>query len=202
MTNKLAGDGLQLGDSSTVAYNFVLTASAANGTMKWARGVLGGTTQDLMTVDAAGKVSFPQGPGVGNTNQSMIRLNTSNGYGSVNTRIRRFTTLYLSQGTDIIYTDSATLGGSFTIVNAGIYAITHTDQGGGGYVGLSLNTTQPTSNIDLITAADILAINLINSFGTAHWTGYLTAGSIVRAHHNGVNVGGAGTVQFTITRVS
>ena len=51
----------QLGLSVTPGNNFVLDASADNGTMKLARGNAGATTQDIMTVDAAGKVAFPQG---------------------------------------------------------------------------------------------------------------------------------------------
>ena len=50
----------QLGLSTTPANNFTLDASAADGTMKLARGNAGATTQDIMTVDAAGKVAFPQ----------------------------------------------------------------------------------------------------------------------------------------------
>lgn len=50
---------VQLGDSVTAANNFVITAEANDGTMKLARGNKGATTQDVMTVDAAGKVAFP-----------------------------------------------------------------------------------------------------------------------------------------------
>ena len=46
----------RLGLSVTPANNFVLDASADNGTMKLARE----SGQDIMTVDAAGKVAFPQ----------------------------------------------------------------------------------------------------------------------------------------------
>lgn len=45
----------QLGLSATPANNFTLDASADNGTMKLARN----SGQDIMTVDAAGKVAFP-----------------------------------------------------------------------------------------------------------------------------------------------
>lgn len=66
----------QFGKSNTPANNFVLDASADNGTMKLARGNAGATTQDILTVDAAGKVSFTpadnQRPiGVGQTWQNM-----------------------------------------------------------------------------------------------------------------------------------
>lgn len=63
----------QLGLSVTPANNFVLDASADNGTMKLARGNAGATTQDVMTVDAAGKVVFPQNP----QNYGEILLNLS-----------------------------------------------------------------------------------------------------------------------------
>ena len=50
----------QLGLSGDPAKNFTLSVPAApDGTMKLARGNAGATTQDIMTVDAAGKVAFP-----------------------------------------------------------------------------------------------------------------------------------------------
>lgn len=50
----------QLGLSGTATNNFTLDASAADGTMKLARGNAGATTQDIMTVDANGKPRFNQ----------------------------------------------------------------------------------------------------------------------------------------------
>lgn len=49
---------LQLGDSATATQNFTLTAAAADGTLKLARGNAGATTQDILTVDAAGVASL------------------------------------------------------------------------------------------------------------------------------------------------
>jgi len=51
----------QIGLSSTASQNFTLDASAANGTLKLARGNAGATTQDILTVDAAGVVTMNQG---------------------------------------------------------------------------------------------------------------------------------------------
>lgn len=52
----------QLGLSGDPAKNFTLSVPAApDGTMKLARGNAGATTQDIMTVDAAGKVGFSVG---------------------------------------------------------------------------------------------------------------------------------------------
>lgn len=64
----------QLGLSGTASQNFTLDASAADGSMKLARGNAGATTQDIMTVSAAGKVQFPAGSdmiGVGQTWQDV-----------------------------------------------------------------------------------------------------------------------------------
>lgn len=52
----------QLGLSDTPANNFTFDASANNGTMKLARGNAGATTQDIVSVNAAGVVAFPQNP--------------------------------------------------------------------------------------------------------------------------------------------
>jgi hypothetical protein len=51
---------VQLGQSNTATENFTLE-SPANNTMKLARGNAGATTQDVLTVNASGVVSFPQG---------------------------------------------------------------------------------------------------------------------------------------------
>lgn len=67
----------QLGLSNTPANNFVLDASANNGTMKLARGNAGATTQDIITVANDGKVSFPQlsfAPGADADAQSSFEL--------------------------------------------------------------------------------------------------------------------------------
>ena len=194
---------VQLGDSITATQNFTLTSAAADGTMKLARGNSGSTTQDIITVAADGNVQLTK-----TASQSMVRVNTANGYGSTNTKIRRFTTTVTNQGTDITYTDSATLGASFTINTNGVYAISYSDcfnvvsQGG-----LSLNTTVPTTGVASIPVAEVLqgaiGTNTTNSVMSTSWTGYLVAGGIVRAHTGGDAVGSTPTfVQFTITRVS
>jgi hypothetical protein len=188
----------QLGTSSTATQNFTLTAEAANGTMKLARGNVGATTQDILTVDADGRVAH-------NVAMGCIRLNTANGYGSTNTKIRRFTNVVLNQGADVTYADSATLGGSFTVNKTGVYAISYSDSfASSQHFGLSLNSAQLTTDIQSITAANILKIGVTGGAGspqTVSDTVYLTAGDVVRAHTTGISASGA-AAQFTITRVA
>lgn len=152
------------------------------------------------------KPIFSQGLGSGNTNQSCIRVHTSNGYGSTNTKIKRFTTVVLNQGTDITYSDSATLGALFTINVAGVYAVNYTDSGTSAtQFGVSLNGTALTTNIESIAASERIAQStaaLANGYGSASTTIYLPSGSLVRPHTGGVAIGATDNTMFTITRVS
>jgi hypothetical protein len=137
---------------------------------------------------------------------SMVRLNTDNGYGSTNNKIRRFTNIVTNQGSDITYADSVTLGATFTINTNGVYAVTVSDCMSNAYVGLSLNTTQPTVAIQLLT-------NLSEQLGAAYtggtgvsssisWTGYLASGSVIRSHNDGTATSAAAVQNFTIVRVA
>lgn len=140
--------------------------------------------------------------------QSMVRLNTANGYGSTNTKIRRFTNVVTNQGTNITYADSAANGASFTINVSGVYAISYTEQftTGGGHAGLSLNSSQLTTNASSITAANLLSAAYATSASepiSTACTVYLTAGDVVRPHTHGEGAGALylNACQFTIVRV-
>lgn len=142
-----------------------------------------------------------------NTVYSMVRLHTGNGYGSTNTAIRRYTTVVTNQGSDITYADSATLGATFTINTNGIYAISCCDSfNTSTQYGISLNSTQLTTGITSITAADRL-IN-VNCTGEsirsyAGWTGFLAAGDVIRGHGNPTpNSANPGLTSITITRIA
>lgn len=139
---------------------------------------------------------------------SMVRVNTANGYGSTNTRIRRFTNIDANQGSDITYADSATLGGSFTINTAGVYAISYTDNFSSvTWLGISRNTTAPTTNIstlaigEVVKAVTVAGANLPSGVSE---TMYFPAGTVIRAHTDAGAVGTAGAngCMFTITRVA
>lgn len=133
---------------------------------------------------------------------SMVRLNTANGVGSTNTKIRRFTNVVTNQGSDITYADSATLGASFTINTNGVYAISFTDAlSAAGNSGISLNTTAPNTVVYSIPVAEQLSWSGSGPNVLAQWTGYLLAGSVVRPHIDGQSTG-APTSLFTIVRVA
>jgi len=62
MAGQVKVNQIQLGDSSTATQNFVWQTNV-DGTCKLARGNVGATTQDILTVDAAGLVTMSQGSG-------------------------------------------------------------------------------------------------------------------------------------------
>ena len=138
---------------------------------------------------------------------SSIRLAYNNSYGSTNTAIRRFVTTHLSRGADITYADSATLGASFTINTSGVYAISYTDSfSSAGDFGVSLNASELTTSIGVITEADRLVMATTGSASyraNCSVTVYLSAGDVIRPH---AGASGTGTTPsnstFTISRVA
>lgn len=121
--------------------------------------------------------------GVGNHS---VTVTNGNGSGSTNTKIRRFTTTQTNVGTAITYADSATLGASFTINEPGIYEAFYEDESSLGqtYIGISVNTTQPTVDINSITATDRagLASNATNITASLTRVLRLSTGDVVRPH--------------------
>ena len=160
------------------------------------------------TLAATGAVSGTTGTFTGavTTPLSYVRLNTANGYGSTNTKIRRFTNIVNNVGTDITYADSATLGGTFTINTAGVYSVSYSDQfTAGSEMGVSINSTQLTTSIYQISVTDILTTSTTPATGyaaTAASTFYAAAASVLRAHDSGTATGSQPAMcQFTIARV-
>jgi hypothetical protein len=136
---------------------------------------------------------------------TMIRLQSANGFGSTNTVIRRFSNILTSIGSDVTYSDSATLGASFTINTPGVYSFTYSENGSGSTTqfGFSKNSTQLTTAIQSITDTDVLALTSINAAGgkgLASWTGYLNAGDVIRPHQEGIAAASSGDVNFTVVK--
>ena len=183
----------------------ILDPSVGDGTLVIQTG-LAGAKVDAISIAADGTPTFLKVP-KNIAAQSMVRLTGSNGYGSTNTAIWRLTTVVVNQGLDVTYVDSATLGASFTITAAGVYAIAFSmvPSGINGGLGISLNSSQLSINILSIAAADAVSrtqINTANTMASVSWTGYLAAGAVIRPHGDGAASGNTTAPTFTITRVA
>jgi len=178
--SRLKTNAVQLGDNATATQNFTLRTNN-DGTMTLARGNVGATTQDILTVSADGNVKH----GVA---RSIVRLAGGGGFGSTNIATRRFSNLLFTRGTDITYADSATLGATFTITVDGVYSISYTDQfNSAAYFGVSFNTTQPATSVAAIAQSERLAMAQTisaNAPNNCAWCGWLDAGSVIRAQTN------------------
>ena len=137
-----------------------------------------------------------------------VTVTTGNGYGSTNTKIRRFTTTLTSAGTAITYADSAANGASFTINETGLYAMCLVDglTVGDTRVGISINSTELTTDIQSIASANIVAWSHATaaSSESVGRTMRLVATDVVRVHTQGAanSNATAQTSRFSISKVS
>lgn len=80
-----------------------------------------------------------------------VWAHSANAFGSVNTKHRRYTTIKTNAGSAITYADSASNGATFTINEAGDYAITMCDRnivtGREVYFGIAVNSVAGTTDI-------------------------------------------------------
>lgn len=123
---------------------------------------------------------------------SIFNATTGNNHGSINTKIRRLTTVVTNTATnDFTYNDSATLGGSITILQSGLYYVYYKDSDPGGTVinfGISRNSSQVTTSFSSITeSTKWLSLSDFSGPATLQGsrTGYLIAGDVLRMHTDG-----------------
>lgn len=140
--------------------------------------------------------------------ESCVVLHTGNGYGSTNTKIRRFSTAMTETGTAITYADSSADGATLTINESGKYAIHYSDLEssvtGGEYFGISVNSSELTTNIQSIAVADRIAFGSVATNGTAgsmSVTANLSQGDILRPHTSGNLDGASDLVYLSICKV-
>jgi hypothetical protein len=145
---------------------------------------------------------------VSGSNRSEVVVYNGNGHGSGATRIRRFSTELRDTGSAITYADSPILGGTFTINEDGIYSIEYTDIGSTAaqviVIGISVNSTQTTQNIEAINVAHRLSAitGYEEYYAQVANVAYLEKGDIVRAHTNGWPTGSYDAVRFSIMRIA
>lgn len=179
----------------TMARTTILSSSNAGAAIS-----LSGTSN--VWCDSTASMAVPPPSNIG-----CVRVYTQNGYGSTNTRIRRWTTVAINQGTDITYADSATLGSSFTINAAGVYACTYADGFSGTTDGIciTLNDSNPTGAPvlpDLLSSQT--AATVANTLSSSNWTGYLSSGSVIYSRSfsgQSTGTGSAALGSFEIVRV-
>lgn len=148
--------------------------------------------------------------GDANAPKNTLRVYNKGGHGSTNTKVSYFaseiTTNY--NASDFTYVNNSTSGFIVTIVTAGVYSFSASqdDGAGGADFGFSLNSNQLTTNIFSITNTDRLIMETSggsNVSGSTTWIGYLPAGSVVAAHDDGAALGGASAkATVTVTKIS
>jgi len=140
--------------------------------------------------------------------RSEVHVQGNTDYGSTNTYVLRFTNTIKNIGSAITYADSATLGGSFTINETGVYSISFSmgDTAISFTVGISLNASSGATQITSLATNQILATaGAIGGYvGLASVTANLNAGDIIRAQTNyqGNGTVNSSAVRFVITKVS
>lgn len=116
-----------------------------------------------------------------------IWLQAANGYGSTNTKFRRWTTIVVNNpGTALTLTQSATDGDIITINESGLYSVTYVEvyNGLGGF-GIRKNQTANGWLNDVITATEVLAAETSggnNHMSSCHVTAWFDAGDTVLAN--------------------
>lgn len=138
--------------------------------------------------------------------RSEIIVTTGAGHGSTATKIRRFSVTEKSVGNAITFSDDAAAGSTFTIKEDGIYSISYVDRysAATAYVGISVNSTELTTDIPNITASDRVQLFVANTNQTQgpSATVILSAGDVIRAHTDGQPDNSGAQVRFIITKVS
>lgn len=131
-----------------------------------------------------------------------VIVHSGNGYGSTNTKIRRFTTVGENLGSSITYADSATDGASFTINQTGVYAMYYQDKGQD--VHAITRNANGTLNPPLSNTSQILAASSTTGTGVKSIArvSKLNPGDIIMAHTNGISVETDASVLFSIRRLS
>jgi len=134
-----------------------------------------------------------------------LRIQGGNGYGSSATTTRRFASIIQNIGSDIEYTDSATLGGQFVAKSAGIYNINYSDTNtttADSVINIAINGsvisqdrngaeagewTASTSSSPYLNVGDIITL-LQNAAATSNAETYLTISKVGKPNVTGVNV--------------
>jgi hypothetical protein len=196
--------GLYLGNSTFTTK----LATAATASYTFTLPVTGGSSGQVLKTDGSGGTSWSSGA------NSYIQLDTGlagahGGSSSGDTKIRNFANSTVV-GSDLSYTArTTTTADKITVLVAGVYSISYTDikNTGGFDFGITLNTTQTSTNIGSLTnASEILAFGGQVGAGsgvTGHVsvTRRLAINDIIRAHTDAGPDNTTKYVRLVVTKV-
>lgn len=140
--------------------------------------------------------------------ESGVFITGANGHGTTNTNIRYFNgTIRRNVGKAISYVTNSAAGDSFLINEEGIYSIDYGDRStaGAATYGISVNSTELTTTITGIAAADRLTwtnTQAANHFVPVSATYRLLPGDTVRAHTNAAPNETTDLVYFRVTKLA
>ena len=162
-----------------------------------------------VTIDESSKVKTVSGVAVASASvgNHCVALFGGNGWGSTNTCIRRHVSVETNVGTALTYADSAANGETITVNEAGLYEVYVRDYitAGAFSAGASLNSSQLSTGIASITAADIIVTQEtpVNTQATATRTIYCAVNDVIRPHGDG-QAGTGNTVRcfFSVRKVN
>lgn len=139
---------------------------------------------------------------------SQVIVDGGTGHGSINTKIRRWSNIRENTGSDITYSDSSTLGGSFTVNTDGVYSVSAMDRctSADEFIGITINDSIPTTNLSAgpITYAQgvrLMGFSISTRVISISWIGKLTSGDVIRIHDNGSLNATDSYSMVTVTRV-
>ena len=138
-------------------------------------------------------------------NHSVV-VHSGNGWGSTNTKIRRYSTTLTNVGTAITYADSAANGASFTINETGLYNVYLHDIRAAAteWYGASVNSAELTITIEDVAVANRIMLGLTPAAAfpvTLSRTMRFSAGDVVRPHGGGNSADTTNRIQFAVTKV-
>lgn len=129
--------------------------------------------------------TISQSPTADEVGDHCVWVHTGNGFGSTNTKHRRYTTAKTNVGTAITYADSATNGATFAINEAGLYEMIMCDRnttiGRDYFFGIAVNSSSGTTNIQGDAAQLIYSGRLSNDITPLTITYKLAVGDVVTA---------------------
>lgn len=160
------GSGAATGGAVEITSGAGGATSGNSGAVTIASGTVTSGTRGVINLDASSVIV---------TNQGYHSVRGSTARGAVNTLIYRWTSVVDNVGTDITYTDDANSGGSWAIVNAGVYAVSCSiDTGHAGFI--AIKKAAAVSNTFDATDIQVAVETLVNTSATMAWTGYCAAG--------------------------